>query len=196
MTQNIRLDRVLLDYNDLFVAKDYKGDGKFRFSATALIEPGSENDKKIRAAIAAEVKDVYGDKAKAFWDSIKSNEQKCSYTDGTQKAAMDDKYAQQNNKMVLRCHSKVRPTVLDRDKTPLTPADGKPYRGCFVTLLAQIYAMKKTNAGLFASFNGVQYVEKGTAFGGATAASTDEFDNLGSEEGDGTSTADDDFDLG
>jgi hypothetical protein len=48
----VKLSNVRLSYNDLFQAKEFKaGDGKPRYSATFLVEPGSEADKAIRAAI-------------------------------------------------------------------------------------------------------------------------------------------------
>lgn len=55
MTQKIKLAGVRLSFPDLFKAVEFKtGDGKPRFNASFLVDPGSENDKKIKAAIAVE----------------------------------------------------------------------------------------------------------------------------------------------
>ena len=47
----LKLTNVRLAFPDLFEAKEFEaGDGKPRYSATFLVEPGSENDKAIRKA--------------------------------------------------------------------------------------------------------------------------------------------------
>ena len=78
----------------------------------------------------------------------------------------------------LACHSTVRPTVLDRDKTPLTENDGKPYAGCYVNAVVDIYAQKGDFPGIRASVSGVQFHSDGEAFGGGRPASADEFDDV------------------
>jgi len=196
MTQKVTLRNVRQSFMDYFVAKEFKtGDGKPRFNSTVIVEPGSDNDKAIRAAISAEMKEVFGDKAKSYYDSFKGNSQKCAYYDGTPIADMKgDSYEDYRGKMILAAHTKVRPTVIDRDKTPLTVADGKPYSGCYVNLIVEIYGQKGENPGLRASFSGAQFVKDGKAFGGGRAADPNEFEDLGMDEGGGST--DSDFDIG
>ena len=75
--------------------------------------------------------------------------------------------------------NKVRPLVIDSNKTPLTAADGKPYAGCYVDVIVEFWAQdnsygKRVNATL----SGVQFRADGDAFSGGRPASTDEFDDL------------------
>jgi hypothetical protein len=185
----IKLNDVRLSFPNLWKAKEFKpGDGKFRYDATFLIEPDSENDKKIRAAIKKAAEDKFNkpEAAAKFVKSIEGNSNKFSYQDGDLKS-----YDGYEGMMYLACHSKVRPLVIDRrpklpDGSPniLTEADGKPYAGCYVNATVEIYCITEGNPGVFASFTGVQFVRDGDAFGGGTAAKADDFDDLGDSSDD------------
>ena len=79
--------------------------------------------------------------------------------------------------MFISARSKSRPTVVDRDKTPLTEQDGRPYGGCFVNAIVELWAQdnqfgKRINATLA----GVQFLKDGDAFGGSRPADPDEFE--------------------
>jgi len=84
----------------------------------------------------------------------------------------------------VSARSKTRPTVLNRDKTPVAEADGVLYGGCYVNALLDVWAQdnafgKRINATL----KGVQFVRDGDAFGGGAPASADDFpDESESEE--------------
>jgi hypothetical protein len=70
--------------------------------------------------------------------------------------------------------------VIDRDKSPLTAEDGKPYSGCYVNCSLELWAQdnsygKRINAQL----GGVQFFKDGDAFsGGGSAADADDFDEI------------------
>jgi hypothetical protein len=178
MTQTVNLKCVRASFLDLFVPVEYeKGDGKPRYNATFLIEPGSANDKAIRAAIKAEGAEVFGKGSDAFLKTIESNSNKYCYLDGNSKDY--DGYA---NMMYLATHAKARPLVIDRDKSPLTAADGKPYSGCYVNASVEIWGQGKENKGMRCAVKGVQFVKDGDAFGGGAPASPDDFDDLGVEQ--------------
>jgi hypothetical protein len=79
--------------------------------------------------------------------------------------------------------NKVRPLVLDRDKSPLTQSDGRPYAGCYVNGSIELWCQdnaygKRINATL----RGVQFYKDGEAFAGGGSATADEFDDLGVDE--------------
>lgn len=171
----VKLANVRLSFPDLFHAVEFKaGDGKPRYNATFLIVPGSENDKAIQAAIQAAATEVWGAKAASTHKSIAGQTNKYCYLDGNTK-----EYDGYEGMMYLACHAKARPLVIDRDKTPLTAEDGRPYAGCYVNATVEIYAQKGENTGMRASFTGVQFVKDGEAFGGGAPASPDEFEDLG-----------------
>ena len=174
---DIKLSKVRLSFPDLFVTREFKpGDGKPRYSASFLIVPGSENDKKIREAIHAEAVAVYGKKAEANLKAFAPQTNKFAYTDGNLKT-----YDGYEDMWVLACHAKTRPLVLDRDKTPLTADDGRPYAGCYVNAVVSIYAQQGENPGIRGSFSGVQFHSDAEAFGGGKPASSDDFDEVPDE---------------
>lgn len=175
MSQEVKLKNVRLSFPDLFKAVEYSpGDGKPRFNATFLVEPGSTEDKDIRAAIATEAEAVFGAKAPALLRNFAGNPQKMCYLDGGNKD-----YDGYDGLWYLACHSKVRPTVVDRDRTPLTEEDGRPYAGCYVNAIVEIYAQNGENKGIRAAVKGVQFFGDGEAFGGGRAAAAEDFDDLG-----------------
>lgn len=171
----IKLKDVRLSFPNIWKAKEFKpGDGKFRYDATFLIVPGSENDKTIKAAIQAAAVETYGAKADKFLAQCEGQANKNAYADGDLKD-----YEGYEGMLYLACHSKVRPLIIDRAREPLSEEDGKPYAGCYVNAQVEIYAQKGENPGVRASFSGVQFVRDGDAFGGGSAAKTDDFDDLG-----------------
>lgn len=208
MTQKIKLAGVRLSFPDLFKAVEFKtGDGKPRFNASFLVEPGSENDKRIKAAIAAEALEAFGPKGPKIVAGLEGQSNKYCYLDGDTK-----EYDGYEGKMVLASHSKVAPGVF----THRTAENGKvcylnesggtfqldafgklqpvevdfkvtvPYAGCYVNATVEIWGQKGENSGMRCSVTGVQFAKDGDAFSGGSAASPDEFDDLG----DGADSAD------
>jgi len=176
----IIIKNVRLSYPTLFTAKEFKaGDGKPRWSAAFIIEPGSDNDKHIRAAIEAEAKAVWGVKSAAMLKSVTGQSNKYCYTDGNTKANEEYK-----DMMVLATHRSAkltRPMIIDRDKSPLTSEDKKPYGGCYVNAKVEIYCQTGENAGVRASFSVIQFFKDGDAFS-ASAPSADEFEAFEAED--------------
>lgn len=176
----VKLKKVRLSFPDLWTAVEFKvGDGKPRFNATFLIEPGSENDKAIRHAIGEAAKETFGAKAPAILKSLEGNANKYCYLDGNLK-----EYDGYEGMMYLACHSKVKPYVCDKNpEIPLTAESGRPYAGCYVNATVEIYAQKGENQGVRASFTGVQFAADGDAFSAGRPATPEDFDTV--EEGAG-----------
>ncbi len=171
----VKLKRVRLSFPDLWVPVEFKpGDGKPRFNATFLIEPGSDNDKAIQAAIKEAAKETFGAKADAILKSLAGNSNKYAYLDGNTK-----EYDGYEGMMYLACHAKARPYICDRDPTVILPADsGRPYAGCYVNATVDIYAQKGENQGIRASFTGVQFAADGDAFSAGKPATANDFETL------------------
>lgn len=181
----LKLKDVRLAFPDLFEAKQYQGAGPFRYSATFLVVPGSENDKLIRAAIKEAAAEKFGKKADAIVKGIESNSNKFCYIDGNTKD-----YDGYEGMFYLAAHRKQdsgRVGVFDRKAgpdgkpAPLIAADGKPYAGCYVNATVDIYAQDGQNSGIRAGLIGVQFFKDGDSFSGARVASADDFDAI--EEG-------------
>ena len=185
MATKIKLTDVRLSFPDLYEPVEYqKGDGKFRYNASFLVVPGSENDKKIKAAILKEAKETYGPKADKLLASFVGQSLKYCYLDGDLKEY--DGYA---SMMALSSHRRQNdgpPGVFGNVIDPqtgkvvvLTPASGKPYAGCYVNATVEIYAQDGENKGIRCGLVGVQYFRDGDAFSGSKPASADDFEAVG-----------------
>jgi hypothetical protein len=165
--------------------EDYQGNGRFRWSATALVR----YDSPIRAQVEAVLKEV----AKAEWEkkweskyeAILSDPKACCWTDGKRKA----EYAGYAGHFVLTAHRPVdkgRPLVMDNDKSPIyKPSNevyegkaGRLFSGCYVNMQVEFYASKKPNEGLRCGLLGVQRNRIGDAFGGGAAPDADAFGEI------------------
>lgn len=170
----MQISNVRLSFPDLFHPVEYQaGDGKPRFNATFLIEPGSANDLAIRAAIKTAALEKFGKKADANLKQWEGNSAKFPYLDGNTK-----EYDGYDGMMYLSCHSKSRPSLFNIDKTPLVESDGVLYAGCYCDAIVELYAQDGANPGIRAGFTGVRFRGDGDAFGGGRAASADAFDDI------------------
>jgi len=170
------LKNVRLSYPNLFKAREFTpGDNKPRWSAAFIIEPNSPADIAVRAAIEAEAKSDWGAKAAATLRGMVGQGNKYCYVDGNIKGNPETE-----GMWVLSSHRSAklsRPLIIDRDKSPLTSEDGKPYGGCYVNAKVEIYCQSGENSGVRASFSVVQFATDGDAFG-AAAPSDDDFDDV------------------
>lgn len=175
----IKLSKVRLSFPDLFEATQYQGKGAYRYNATFLIVPGSANDKAIRDAISSEAAAKWKGKASVMLKSMENNSNKYCYLDGNLK-----EYDGYENMMYLSSHRRQQdgaPLVIDRDKSPLTAASGKPYGGCYVNATVEIWAQEGENSGMRCGLIGVQFAEDGDSFSGASRPSADEFEELAND---------------
>jgi len=193
MSTPLKLNNVRLSFPDIFEATQYQGKGAFRYNATALVEPGSANDKAILAAIEKEAEASFGKNWKAVLNGMRNNSNKFCYLDGNLKEY--DGYADMFYLAAHRRQEDGPVTVLDQNpKIVLTAADGRPYGGCYVNMLVDIYAQTGENQGIRAGLRGVQFFRDGDAFGGSRPASPDEFDDV--SDGADAGGFGDDNDLG
>lgn len=95
---------------------------------------------------------------------------------------------QEGSWVVSASDSKHRPTVINRDKTPVVEADDVVYSGCYVNVLIRPWTQnhpeygKRINANLLA----VQFVRDGERFAGTERPDIDDvFGDVSGEFGDG-----------
>jgi hypothetical protein len=174
----VKLSNVRLAFPNLFEAKTVgTGEGEARFSAAFPIIPNSANDKAIQAAIAEVAKEKWKDKATAVIKELRSKGRTCYRLeelskDGVVYDGFEGTYA-------LNASNTVRPTVLDVNKAPLTAQDGRPYAGCYCTVIVDLWAQDNSwGRRINATLAGVQFFRDGEAFGGGRPASQDDFDDL------------------
>lgn len=166
----VLLKNVRLAFPVLFKPEAFSGEGDAVYSASVIFPPDGENTKIIRQAIEAAAKEKWADKAPAVLKSLNAGGKTCLH-DGN-----DKEYDGFQGNLFVSGRSKTRPTVLNRDKTPITESDGVLYAGCYVNALFDVWAQdnafgKRVNATL----KGVQFVRDGDAFGGSAPASADDF---------------------
>ncbi len=166
------IKNVVLRFSDIFEAKEFKaGDGRPRFSASFLIAKDSDNDKAIRAAIDATMQEAWKDKAAVKTKAFMSQRGQCCYTDGDML-----EYDGCAGNMFIAAHRQAKsgnPKIVDRAKQDLAQKDGKPYAGCTVNAVIDIWAQTGENPGIRATLNAVQFVKDGEPFIGSGATADD-----------------------
>lgn len=173
----VMLRNVRLSFPDLFEAKQYEGKGDFSYGAAFLVEPGSANDKAIRAAIEKAAKAKWGEKTAAIMKTIEGQSQKYCYVDGDTKAY--DGYAGKWALSTKRPQDAGRPKVIDKDLRELTVEEGRPYGGCYVNAKVQFWAQdNQWGKGIRCTLIAVQFVADGESFGGAPQATTEGFESV------------------
>lgn len=162
-----------LSFPDIFEAKPFKPGDEPRFRATFLIDKGSEEAKRVEVAIKKVAVAKWGVKADSILTSIRNNPNKFCFQDGDMKSY--DGYA---GMMALSSNSQSRPLIIDKDRTPLTVADGRPYGGCYVVGLVEFFAYTNSGNGISASLKGVQFWKDGDRFTGGAPAEVEDFQDL------------------
>lgn len=180
----VQLKDVRLAFPALFEAKSVNGEGEPRFSACFIIEPKSANAKALSDAIASVAKDKWGAKALTVLQALEKKDRVCFHlAPKTNKSG--DVYDGFEGTFHVNASNKARPTVVGPDRSPLVASDGKPYGGCYVNAVVEIWA-QDNNWGqrVNATLGGVQFVRDGDAFSGGAPVSADEFDDIseGAEE--------------
>jgi len=175
----LTLKNVRLSFPSIFKPQAGQDGGEPKFNATLLFAPDSENTKAIQAAITSVAKEKWGDKAAAIVSKL-AEEKRICFHKSPKTNANGDVYAGFEGMYWVSASNKARPSVRDRDgKTELNSQDGKPYGGCYVYAVLDIWAQdnsygKRINASLM----GVQFFKDGEAFSGGGAASDEDFEEL------------------
>lgn len=181
---DILIKNVRLSFPTLGQPKEFKvGDGKPRWSATFLVEPGSEADQKIRAAIEEAAKEEWPKDWQQKLKALAGQKNQYCYLDGDTKSF--DGYA---GMWALSSHRAAKtkngantpPLIVDKDpKVSLRDErtgeliGGKPYAGCYVNAKVSIYAQGGENAGIRSSFSVIQFAADGDAFSSSTPTADD-----------------------
>lgn len=160
--------------------KDYPNAGP-KYRARFIVEPGSAEDKLIKAAISQEMTEKFKEHAKSKLENFGSN-QKC-YTKGS------SEYEGQDGMMILAANrdpdTKGKPGIFSR-ACPVTTESGKlvpgqvsagekgfPYPGCIVGAIVDIYAQDSGTPGIRCALVSVIFLEDGEPLGHETVVSED-----------------------
>ncbi len=166
---SVKIPNARLSFPSLFEKSVFNGDiGKYE--ATLLFP---KSDTKTYAAVMQAIEDCKKD------NKIKCPSDKLFIKDGDDIAY--DGYA---NHWAVKASNNKRPTVINRDKSPLVAEDEVMYAGCVVNAILEPWGQnnsygKRVNANLL----GLQFVKDGEPFGdGGTSANPDDFDTLEDED--------------
>lgn len=168
----IRLTNVRLTFPQLFEAKQVNGQGDPKFSAAFLIPRDHAQLPELQAAIRGAAEEKWGKKSSEVLKALKAADKLCVH-DGDAKSDYD---GYEGNYFVNASH-KIRPLVIGPQREPLVEADGKPYSGCYVTAIIEVWAQdnnfgKRVNASLL----GVQFIKDGERLAGGGVAAADDFE--------------------
>lgn len=181
----IQLKNVRLSFPRLFTARAFRPGQEPRFEASFLLDPSNKDHASTIQLLRATAKKL----AEETWQGKIPKDLKLCFGKGD-----DKEYDGYSGMVYLTSSNKTRPTVVDRNRSPLTEADGKPYAGCFVNATVTLWAMnnefgKRINANL----RGIQFVRDGEAFGVKPVDAEAEFEALEDSSGGGLSEGDDDM---
>jgi len=180
----VMLNNVRLAFPNLFKPTTVNGEGEPAYSASFILPADHPQLPVIQKAQEEVGRAKWGDKWAAVKKELAAKDRNALH-DGDTKSQYDG--FEGNFFVSSRAKQSARPTVIDRNKSPLTEGDGRPYAGCYVNASIELWAQdnaygKRINAQL----RGVQFYRDGDSFGGGSPASSDEFESV--EDG---ATADD-----
>jgi len=176
----IRLEDVRLTFPQLFEAKAVNGQGDPKFSASFLLGKDHKQIPELQKAILDAATDKWGAKAGEVLKALKASDKICVH-DGDSKSEYDG-YA---GNYFINASNKIRPLVIDGNRSPLDSASGKPYSGCYVTAIVELWPQdnnfgRRVNASLL----GVQFLRDGERLAGGGVAAADDFDAIPGTEAD------------
>lgn len=164
----IKLNNVRLSYPNLFTAKAMEEGKEPKFSASFIL------DKKQHAALIKEIEKATD---RVALDAFKKKVtlKRTPLRDGNEKA---DKEGYGDEVMFVNASETRRPVVVDRDMSPLTKDDPRPYAGCFVNATIRLYAYdhKTGGKGVSAALRAIQFYKDGESFGAGPVNAEDEFE--------------------
>lgn len=176
----LTINNVRLSFPNLFEADKYDENSLPRYGCTLLIDKSDPQVKKVQAAVDAAATEKWQDKWKDA--KFKRGTKVHGYRDGDE--AEWDGFAGCMSVHANRAEKKGRPVIIDRDKSPLTADDGRPYAGCYVDAQVEFYADDRYGKAINCALIAVRFRADGEAFAGAGARpDLDEFEDL-EDEGD------------
>lgn len=166
----VMLKNVRLSFPSLFKTEVYAGEDTEKYAATFLIP---KSDTKTVTAIETACKQALVEK---YGEGKVPKGFKMPLVDGD-----DKEYKGYADHVCIKANTKKRPTLVNRDKTPIVEEDNILYGGCYVNASIDIWVMDNSyGKKVLASLNAIQFVKDGEAFG-TKSDGADDFDDLDDE---------------
>lgn len=171
----VMLNDVRLSFaNALFEAKQVQGQGDAKYSASFIIPANHPAVAVIKATMKKVAEEKWGAKAAEVFMALKAGD-KLALRDGDTKP----QYEGYKGNLFLNASNKIKPLVIDGNKSPLQASSGKPYAGCYVNASVELWPQdnqfgKRINATL----KGVQFLRDGPRLAGGGVASAEDFEAI------------------
>ncbi len=181
----VHLKDVRISFANIFDAKQVQGQGDAKFSASFIMAKNHPSKDEVVKAITAAANEKWGAKADDVLKALKAGDKLCLH-DGDAKPD-NDGYV---GNLFINASNKTRPLVIGPQREPLVAADGKPYSGCYVNAILEIWPQdnqfgKRVNASLL----GVQFLRDGERLAGGGIAAADDFEAIPAAAGEKASTS-------
>lgn len=177
----VHLNDVRLTFSQsLFEPQQVQGQGEPKFSASFVFAPTHPAAAAIKKALEAVAKEEWKAKAGEVYTALKAGDKVCLH-DGDTKP----QYEGYKGNLYLNAANKIRPLVIDGNRSPLSAASDKPYSGCYVNAVVDVWAQdNKFGKRINASLMGVQFLRDGARLSGGGVASADDFEAIPEAGGD------------
>lgn len=168
----VQLQDVRLSFAQaLFEPQQVQGQGEKKFSASFVFPKDHPATAAIKKGLEAAAKDKWGAKAGEVYMALKAGDKLCLH-DGDAKP----QYEGYPGNMFLNASNKIKPLVIDGNKSPLEATAGRPYSGCYVNAVVELWAQdNKFGKRINASLMGVQFLRDGPRLSGGGVADADDF---------------------
>jgi hypothetical protein len=173
---------------NLFEPKPYEN-GPPTYNGKFIIDPADKATvQKLDDAMMAVARAKWGDKAQRVFDNlVKTGKPKTievGFVKGDYINGDGEPYDGFENMYYISAKADPtrdpRPLILDRDKSPLVAADGRPYSGSYVNVQVEFWAQDNNfGKAIRATLKAVQFVRDGDAFSGGTPPDASAFDTIG-----------------
>ena len=119
-----------------FKGKNDKGDDTASYTGHFIFAQSSPNFALAQAAIRAAAQEKWPGKHMEILKQLSAQDRLCLHKGDVSKPG-EEAYA---GNLYISSNGKKRPTIIDGDRTPLVEADGRPYSGCYVNAIVDIWA--------------------------------------------------------
>lgn len=162
------LENVRLSFPNLHKKTAFNENSTPKYAGTFILDKNHPQVPELKAMMRTAINEKWDERPDGLILALR---------DGKTKKSMD---GFGDGVVFFNASSEKRPTVFDRDRTPLTENDGRPYAGCYVNALVSVWAQdNKYGKRINFELNGVQFYKDGDAFGGGGApAAADDFPDL------------------
>lgn len=148
-----------------------KGEGDLKFSGTFAFSPTHPAHALIKEAMRVVATEKWKEKAGVIFAELKAGDKLCLH-DGAAKASKEG-YA---GNLYVSASNKMAPLIIDGNRSPLKATSGRPYSGCYVNAVIELWAQENEwGKRINASLKGVQFLRDGERLSGGGVASADQF---------------------